>query len=422
MHKAVALPWFMPPQSPGEIDKTATILGAGLAGCATAFHLAAGGWTVTLIDKNPAPAQGTSGNPAGIVKPHIRSKDRDINNYFIKNYQYFIKFFENLLERKSDIAHDLSGIYTDLESNRESHWQRGRQSTLSGLQKLNNAGWISPADFCKAQITALSGINSLFEQDVGKIVRTGGQWQCFSRHGVPLATSSVLVMATGHRLAALCDRPSMPLQPLAGQITLLRDNAISPRLRYAVNGNNHYIIPLPQGSYLCGASFRRNADIAIREEDHELNVKGLKTLFPEHRIDDKAILGGRCGVRSVSPDRLPVAGALPDFAYYRKTYKELHHGRAKDRFPPARYIPGLYMIGALGSHGISSSPYLGRLVSDIISASLGEDDKVSHRLLHPARFIMRQLRRKPFDRTLPASAYAAPAHKTQDSLYLSFEE
>ncbi|MEK7737826.1 MAG: tRNA (5-methylaminomethyl-2-thiouridine)(34)-methyltransferase MnmD, partial [Pseudomonadota bacterium] len=52
---------------PGQ--RRAMVIGAGLAGCAAAERLAARGWEVTVIDAAGAPAQGASGNPAGVLRP-----------------------------------------------------------------------------------------------------------------------------------------------------------------------------------------------------------------------------------------------------------------------------------------------------------------------------------------------------------------
>lgn len=56
-------------------QKTAAIIGAGIAGSALAHALARRGFDVTLIERHPQAAQGASGNPAGVVRPQLALDD-----------------------------------------------------------------------------------------------------------------------------------------------------------------------------------------------------------------------------------------------------------------------------------------------------------------------------------------------------------
>ncbi|TIW86379.1 MAG: FAD-dependent oxidoreductase, partial [Mesorhizobium sp.] len=46
-----------------------TVLGAGVVGTAAAYYLASDGHEVTVIERHPAPARGTSQSNAGLVSP-----------------------------------------------------------------------------------------------------------------------------------------------------------------------------------------------------------------------------------------------------------------------------------------------------------------------------------------------------------------
>ncbi|RVB94784.1 FAD-dependent oxidoreductase, partial [Mesorhizobium sp. M7A.F.Ca.CA.002.15.2.1] len=46
-----------------------TVLGAGVVGTAAAYYLASDGHEVTVIERHPAAAQGTSQSNAGLVSP-----------------------------------------------------------------------------------------------------------------------------------------------------------------------------------------------------------------------------------------------------------------------------------------------------------------------------------------------------------------
>jgi hypothetical protein len=56
-----------PPAPPAE--RTALVIGAGVAGTSVAERLAARGWRVSIIDEADGPGQGASGNRAGVFRP-----------------------------------------------------------------------------------------------------------------------------------------------------------------------------------------------------------------------------------------------------------------------------------------------------------------------------------------------------------------
>ena len=53
-------PWFALP-APPVCRKQAMIIGAGSAGCQAAWHLAAHGWQVTVLEQNAEPGAAGSG-------------------------------------------------------------------------------------------------------------------------------------------------------------------------------------------------------------------------------------------------------------------------------------------------------------------------------------------------------------------------
>ena len=64
--------WFSYPEYHWK-EKHAVVIGAGIAGCQTAWHLVQQGWQVTLIEREDKIAQHASGNPAGLISPKMTS-------------------------------------------------------------------------------------------------------------------------------------------------------------------------------------------------------------------------------------------------------------------------------------------------------------------------------------------------------------
>src|SRR3954471_3387311 len=79
--RAALPPWFRPPP-PVEAPGHALIIGAGIAGAATAAALLRRGWRVTVAERHDRVAAGASGNPAGIHMPRVvagHSPERDFH-------------------------------------------------------------------------------------------------------------------------------------------------------------------------------------------------------------------------------------------------------------------------------------------------------------------------------------------------------
>lgn len=378
-----AIPWFAPPETHAS-SRHATVVGAGLAGVSIACHLRMLGWQVTLIDRHKQLAQGTSGNPAGLIKPQVNSNNIIATNYYNNYFQYFTKYFKKLLEIDPEIQHGLNDL-----SNKP-------KPPIPGTFPKTSA-WVSPRDFCHAQLNMHLGIKTLYNNEVEALKNESDRWQCVSSDGEILSDTEVCILASGYEINFLLGKHPLSIEPLAGQISLLSEKSITPPVTQA-HYHKHYLIPLNDNSYVCGASHHRYSALDENQIDHDENLAGLEQLLPHHHIDKTQLIGGRTGIRAVSPDHLPIIGGMFDEVYYRSEYESLHHGKRPELYAPAKYQKGLFVMGALGSHGIGNSPYLGKLLSELINGSTDNKDQQILQLLHPSRFLIRDLKRKPVDR------------------------
>ena len=91
-----------------------------------------------------------------------------------------------------------------------------------------------------------------------------------------------------------------------------------------------------------------------------------------------------------TPDRFPYAGALPDKEFYQKNYHDLHQGKQYKKYPNAKYQHGLFILGGLGSRGLTTSGLCAKSLCDLLN-------KRAHPKLlqycHPARFLIKELKR-----------------------------
>ena len=79
-------PWFQYPSYSWD-KKTVTVVGAGIAGSQIAWHLAKRGWKVTVIERNPKPAQEASENMQVLSPPRLLLKQALVKT-FIRNAFY----------------------------------------------------------------------------------------------------------------------------------------------------------------------------------------------------------------------------------------------------------------------------------------------------------------------------------------------
>jgi tRNA 5-methylaminomethyl-2-thiouridine biosynthesis bifunctional protein len=393
-------PWFDPPAHKAISSKTAVIIGAGLAGCSAAYHLAELGWSVQVLEQNKTIASATSGNIAGIVKPQANKNNRILNAYFNDYYTYFLSHLQHLLTRGEAIEHDISYALKHLVNDHSA------QETV----KIMQAGWLNPQDLCSAQLRHKL-IKLRTNTHVSRIEQKNNQWLCLNDKGDIEAQSSTLVLANNLDISTFEQSRYLPLAPLAGQVSLLNATSFAKNIN-KVHIGKHYLIPLPCKNYLIGASHIRTKKLAMSVQGHEDNIAAIKAMMPSCQADISHIIGGHTGIRGVSPDHLPIVGALPDAAFYLNHYDNLHHGKTNSRYPSAQYLDGLYVFGALGSHGIATSPYLGQVLAKCITQQNLNAELSTTQLLHPGRFIIRQLRRKPKDRNFSneLADIAASAH------------
>jgi tRNA 5-methylaminomethyl-2-thiouridine biosynthesis bifunctional protein len=144
---------------------------------------------------------------------------------------------------------------------------------------------------------------------------------------------------------------------------------------------------------LFGATFdKQSADPAGARAR---NLAALTKLAPEIAASlDADSLQSRASERVTTPDRLPIAGLLPDADVWLTKYAALAHGGSIDTGAPPPAHRGVYVIGGLGARGLTLAPLLGeRIASEIC----GEPAPLSQRALdaiHPARFLHRSLKRR----------------------------
>ena len=268
---------YEPPLPAKVRERHAIVVGAGMAGCALVERLAARGWRVTLIERQPAPAREASGNPAGVFHPLISRDDSSTSRITRAAYLYALQRWAALEAAGHTLARMREGLLhlaTDDESRAvaaalESFCypdeyafavSRERAEEIAGVA-LAQGGWfyplagaISPASLCSAQCAAAGALlDARFGTGVARIERAGDAWRAFDDDGALIAEAPVMIFANAHDAARAASLDYAPTRLVRGQLTIVARSPLAG-LRVPVIGDG-YALPLADGVTLTGATY-----------------------------------------------------------------------------------------------------------------------------------------------------------------------
>lgn len=389
-------------------ERSALIVGAGIAGTAAAEALSRRGWRVTLFDRQLGPALEASGNPAGILLPLPAKDDNLVARVSRACYLYAARRLNELApgsqglrweqrgvaQLARDAAHEALQRQTvaglGLPDDYVHFLERGEMEALLGRPAARGGwhfpggGWLSAASLCRA-LLARSDVEERYATTVASIAPTSAGWLACGSDGRVLGEAAHLILANAQE--ALRFAPDLPLQRVRGQISCLPGDRFAGLAQVVCSKS--YLIPAGPGpdavAYL-GASFDvDDEDRQLRTASHEENLAGLEVMLPGAATGLAASgLAGRVGFRSMSPDRLPLAGSLPAPVLAIASDLKL---AAMER------QKGLHCLLGLGARGLVWALLLAELLAAQMNAEPLPLEKELVSALDPARFLFRRLRR-----------------------------
>lgn len=410
-------PWFRYTHAVSRPGKVA-IIGAGLAGCSTAYALARRGWDVTVLEREQGISQGASGNSTGITYARLSHHDTAQNRWYIGSYLYACRFIRALFESRDMTPGEdwnLNGVLQLAFDDEEAHTQQtllaaglwpdsvarylsaSETSALlhvpcahSGLM-MNGGGWLNPATLCRVLVDH-TNIRVQTGFTVTGLERSNEHWHIGA---LPTAFDAVVFANTFDALAFQYAE-HLPLRWVRGQVSHVPATPASAALQHAINYDG-YINPARNGFHCIGATFHpRDKDGAERIEDHRNNLDKLLSALPSlaDRLSppDAAQLNGRVCFRCQTPDYLPLVGPLPDTQAFERLYAGATN--RQQTFPPCPLLPGLYITTAFGAKGITGAPLAAEILATYLCGEPPPVDREVMFALHPARFLQRELKRK----------------------------
>ncbi|NIM43725.1 MAG: FAD-dependent oxidoreductase [Hydrogenophaga sp.] len=368
-----------------DTARHALVIGAGLAGAAVTAALCRRGWRVALLDAAPGPAMAASALPVGVLSPHLTRQPTPMSRLTALG----VPVTRAELERLVPPGAGWMPVEVD---NRGAH-APGRQAAALVRPGALVRAWLAEAD---------ERLQAHWSASVATLGREQGQWLARNAAGEPLARAphAVIAAALGARHLAPEAAGPWPLGPVLGQMSLAAldgaplaerpqrdDGVFVPEYR-----DSGLAPQWPSAIWAMGSTYARGqTDTALNDAAHRDNAARLRDLVPAaaDRLDgllaDGRLLGW-AGVRCASMDRLPLVGAAPD------PLSSAVRQRAVAAVPR---LPGLWLLSALGSRGLSLAAACGQWLAAEMEGETPALDADLRAAIDPARFAWRRARRGP---------------------------
>ncbi|MBT5230703.1 MAG: bifunctional tRNA (5-methylaminomethyl-2-thiouridine)(34)-methyltransferase MnmD/FAD-dependent 5-carboxymethylaminomethyl-2-thiouridine(34) oxidoreductase MnmC [Methylococcales bacterium] len=403
-------PWFNLPATAHA--KQACIIGGGIAGCSMAHALAEQGWDAHIFDRANTLASGASGNAKGILQPALTSDHKPSSQFYSQAFILTGQRIQQLQDAGAHIQQQVCGVVQQTGSSKQRQRQLKVHQSFGDIEHFltkdtntNNilypsARWVAPASFCHALVDAFpKHINLHLNSHITHLTYQNQLWSVW-HHDTCLHQSAVVILCTGYDSIQFSQAHEMPLAFVRGQISEIKATPKSAALQhiYCADG---YIIPAENGRHVIGASFEPNdPNTDLSDLSQQLNINRINTSFGDTILPTHNPLSGRVSFRCSTPDYLPLIGPAPSAPHYQRDYAQLHHGNPRTTYPLGRYQPGLFLSTGYGSKGLTGA----LLGAQILTAMLNKQPvPVSRNVIeatHPARFIIKQLKRTKPGNTL----------------------
>lgn len=395
-------------------DRTALVIGAGLAGCHTARALAESGWRVQVLEQAEHCAAAASGNPTGILYTRLAVADSDQAAFGLAAYQFAARHYRRMLDSGQLLEGEdgmLNGMlqlgFNDEERTAIERiaaryerfqslvrWQTPAQaSDLCGLPLDHPAlffpasGWLRPTQVCR-QLLAHPAITLHTGSKITDSSRNQEHWHLHTTEG-SCYEGALCVICAGVDSRVFKGLDPLPTRAVGGQVTMVEQVETAPDMALCHSG---YVAPLGEHGICCGASFRVNdAGSQWRAEDDADNLEQLAGHIPALATATDADHRGRASVRCTTPDYLPIIGPVPAWQTLLQEFAPLARN-ARQRIDDAGSVQtGLFVNTGHGSRGLSTTPIAAALIAALANRTPRPLPWPLLRAVHPARFAIRDL-------------------------------
>ena len=340
-------------------ERHALIIGAGIAGCFTAYHLVQSGWRVSLIERHEKPASEASSNPCAVIRPHLALDNSPLSS--LTRYGFF-DVLNTLKHLDKPLSYQNTGLLWLCDSKAlQEHHQRLLRHTVYPSSLLE---WVSSEEvferfaiphsyggiytafggnihvptLCQTLMQACAPERLQFiQEDIGAATYQDKQWSVFTQTEIKITQAPVLIMASGMN-APIKGLPELPMTPYRGQLLCLNSYPLSPNFP-SISARGY--ATLNQNKLWIGATFQNTMEQGYRIQDQQellswLSQKNISVSpIPERHW---------VGVRATTQDRLPKIGCVD-------------------------HQKSLYALMGLGSRGLTLSSLGARYLTSLLNGT-----------------------------------------------------
>jgi tRNA 5-methylaminomethyl-2-thiouridine biosynthesis bifunctional protein len=410
--------WYLDQSPIKKTQRNVVILGAGIAGCTAAAALAKKGFNVQIIDRYSSVANEGSGNLQAVVYPKLSRQNDALPRINLTAMtlasRYYKPFWQQGLgaqcgvmllpdgDHSRDNLQQIAERYAD-HTDLVTAVDNTQIQAISGLSLraqqglfFPNLGWIPPRDFCQALLDENN--IPLLKADITQIERDSNndQWVLKDQQNSIITSAQTLVIAGAYESVNFEQTNFLPVNQLRGQVTHIP--SASEELKTIICGKG-YIAPSTKGIMSCGASYNKGLlTTQLRKEDHAANLAMLNKTDPEIAslitTENPQDLDGRANFRCTTNDYLPIVGPVPNAPQFKQQYQRLRHDATSTIDCLGSYQSDLYIHCGLGSRGLSYAPLTAEILASDISGEIPPLERDLRLAMHPARFLIRDLKRR----------------------------
>ncbi|WP_158893949.1 NAD(P)/FAD-dependent oxidoreductase [Amycolatopsis anabasis] len=360
------------------------VIGSGIAGAATAYHLARRGAEVVVVDSE-RPGMATAAG-AGIVSPWTSRRSGAEYRLAARAAAYYPELVARLAEDgQRDTSYEVIGgmvVSADedelADARRRAETRAQREPTAGEVRRLDpaqarelfpplapelgavhvsGAARVDGRRFREALLAAAAVRGA--EHRTGRAELTGRGARV---DGDPLDADAVVVAAGAWSTELLAPLIDLEVSPQRGQISHFELPGIdTTRWPVVLPVSSHYLLAFPGSRVVAGATRETGSGF-----DHRVTAAGQREVL-EHALAvapglaDATLLETRVGFRPASADGAPLLGPVPGH-------------------------PRLLLATGFGPAGLNIAPYAGSLVAAL---ALGEEPAIAVDEFGPGRFATR---------------------------------
>jgi tRNA 5-methylaminomethyl-2-thiouridine biosynthesis bifunctional protein len=365
----------------------AIVIGAGIAGCSSAYFLKERGLKVLVVDRDGIAQSGGSSAAGAFVSPKIgkgSSLQKLTNEAFAFAKDFYLENFPNHFNQTGVIRipkdeEDAKCFveYAKYDSSKR-QWVCEEILEKLGIHNSTNSFLFEEAGVCDAPKMCQSLLENIdyATYDVKSLAYEEGVWSIGEYH------APKLVLATGYE-NRFFDMRYMGVKGTWGtrgdyETSLKLD--VSMHKKISISANIEGIVKV-------GATHEKEVSTCIKCGEEPL--KGLLSIASD-MVDtsDFKLKSTFCGMRAGSKDYFPLVGSVIDVNAMLATNPKLVRGaKLKEKLS---YIDNLYVHNGLGGRGFVFAPLMAKMLAEHIV-----DGKEIDQRVNPDRLFLKWCRKSP---------------------------